>query len=111
MPSAPIFCACRASSIVSSTASALTWIVTGTRPATVFTATSAKRLRSAMVRLSDSPLWCGQEIAVAPVRTWKSSSFSKVVEVEAEVVLERRDRALHHAAELVLHAKAPNAGG
>ena len=62
--SAPIFCAWRASSIESSTASALTWIeVTGTRPATTFTAASAKRLRSAIVRLSDSPLWCGQEMA------------------------------------------------
>ena len=30
------------------------------------------------VRLSDSPLWCGQEMAVAPVRTWKSSSRSNV---------------------------------
>src|SRR6516165_386565 len=48
------------------------------RPATVLTAASANSLRSAMVRLSDSPLWCGQEIAVAPVRTWKSRTFSKV---------------------------------
>ena len=46
--------------------------------ATAFTAASAKRLRSAMVRFSDSPLWCGHEIAVPLVRTWKSSSFSKV---------------------------------
>ena len=69
MPSAPIFCAWRASSSVSSTASALTWIVTGTRPATTFTAASAKRLRSAIVRLSDSPLWCGQEMAGEPLRT------------------------------------------
>src|SRR5262249_42137293 len=48
------------------------------RPATVFTAASANSLRSGIVRLSDSALWCGQEIAGAPVRTWKSSSFSNV---------------------------------
>ena len=69
MPSAPMSCACRASAKVSSTASALTWIVTGTRPATTLTAASANSLRSGIVRLSDSPLWCGQEIAGAPERT------------------------------------------
>src|SRR5580658_4194138 len=78
MPSAPMSWACRASAIVSSTASALTWMVTGTRPATTLTAASANNLRSSMVRLSDSPLWCGHEIAGAPARTWKSSSRSKV---------------------------------
>src|ERR1700716_1747251 len=78
MPSAPICWAWRASAKVSSTASALTWRGTGTRPATVLTAASANSLRSAIDRLSDSALWCGHEIAGAPLRTWKSSSRSKV---------------------------------
>ena len=42
---------------------------TGTRPAVTLTATSANCLRSAIVRLSDSALWCGHAMAVAPVRT------------------------------------------
>src|SRR3954447_6365714 len=33
--------------------------------------------------------------------------FLKGRKVEAVVILERRDRALHHAAELVLHASGP----
>ena len=44
-------------------------IETGTRFATVLTAISAPSLRSAMVRLSDSALWCGHAIAGAPWRT------------------------------------------
>lgn len=43
-----------------------TLIDTGTRFATVLTATSAPSLRSAIVRLSDSALWCGHAIAGAP---------------------------------------------
>ena len=69
MASAPDFCAWRARSKVSSSASALTCTETGTRLLTALIATSASALRSAMVRLCDSALWCGHEIAVAPVRT------------------------------------------
>ena len=67
--SAPIFCACLAMSSESSSDSVPVKIDTGTRPATVFTAISAPSLRSAMVRFSDSALWCGQAIAGAPWRT------------------------------------------
>jgi len=67
--SAPCSCAWRASSIVSRTASELTWIATGTRFATVRITASAPALRSATVMLSDSDLWYGQVMPVAPVRT------------------------------------------
>src|SRR5258706_7006596 len=52
-------------------------IDTGTRFPTVFTAISAPSLRSAMVRLSDSALWCGQAMAGAPWRTWNSTILAK----------------------------------
>ncbi len=74
--SAPTFCAWRARSSESSSESVPTKIETGTRFATVFTAISAPSFRSAMVRFSDSALWCGHAMAGAPWRTWKSTIFA-----------------------------------
>src|SRR5580698_3615430 len=86
-------------------------MVTGTRPATTLTAASANSLRSSMVRLSNSPLWCGHEIAGAPAHMEIEQPL-ECRQIEAEIVLERRDRALHHAAEFVLHdGSRQNRGG
>ena len=112
MPSAPISCAWRASSIVSSTASALTWMVTGMRPLTTLDRRLGEQLalgdgqveRLALVMRPGDGGRAGADVEVEQPLEGR--------QVEAEIVLERRHRALHDASELGRHVfSVPIASG